>query len=342
MNSIEHKFHLALLEIKRLKQENEKLRRELSQYQPTSSITENANTENKGSVLDDITISSVHNYSSPADKVELFRSLFKGREDVYPVRWENKAGRAGYSPACGNEWTVVCKKPQVKCSECSHQDFLSVTDEVISQHLDPRVNRTIGVYPMLPDETCWFLAMDFDKQTWREDASAVMTVCREHDIPAALERSRSGDGGHIWIFFMENIDAGMARKLGCAILTITMSRRYQVGLCSYDRLFPNQDTLPRGGFGNLIALPLQGVPRKKGNSVFVDDDFQPYEDQWKFLAQIKKIDRQQVMDFVQIAARSGNILNVGYVDSNTTEKIRGNSGNPPMPINESMGRCLRR
>ncbi|WP_444980907.1 TOTE conflict system archaeo-eukaryotic primase domain-containing protein, partial [Paenibacillus macerans] len=162
--------------------------------------------------------------------------------------------------------------------------------------------------------------MDFDKQKWQEDALAVMAVCREHGIPAALERSRSGEGGHIWIFFEENIDASLARKLGCAILTLTMGRRYEVGLDSYDRLFPNQDTLPRGGFGNLIALPLQGAPRKNGNSVFVDDHFQPYEDQWKFLAQLKKMDRQQVMDFVQTAARNGTILNVGYVDTDAKEE----------------------
>lgn len=320
MNSIEHKLQLALLEIERLKQENENLRKELSKYQTTSSIAETVDDGTKDAVLDDNTINSVHNYSSPSEKIGLFRSLFKGRKDVYPIRWENKAGRSGYSPACGNEWTAVCKKPQVKCSECQHQDFLPVTDEVVSQHLDSRVNRTIGVYPMLLDETCWFLAMDFDKQKWQEDALAVMVVCREHGIPAALERSRSGEGGHIWIFFEENIDASLARKLGCAILTLTMGRRYEVGLDSYDRLFPNQDTLPRGGFGILIALPLQGAPRKKGNSVFVDDHFRPYEDQWKFLAQLKKMDRQQVMDFVQTAARNGTILNVGYVDTDAKEE----------------------
>lgn len=142
-NNIEHKLQLALLEIERLKQENENLRKELSKYQTNSLIAETVAAGTKDAVVDDNTIYLVHNYSSPSEKVGLFRSLFKGREDVYPVRWENKAGRSGYSPACGNEWTTVCRKPQVKCSECQHQDFLPVTDELVSQHLDSRVNRTI-------------------------------------------------------------------------------------------------------------------------------------------------------------------------------------------------------
>lgn len=264
-------------------------------------------------------VDAIHQYSSPGEKIGLFRSLFKGREDVYPVRWENKTGKAGYSPVCGNEWTSVCKKPQVKCSECSHKRFLPVTDEAVSQHLNSKVNRTMGVYPMLADETCRFLAMDFDKRQWQEDALAVMKVCKEYDIPAALERSRSGQGGHVWIFFQENLEASLARKLGCALLTRTMDKRNQLGLDSYDRLFPNQDTLPKGGFGNLVALPLQGIPRKNGNSVFVDDQLLPYEDQWKFLFQLRRMSRNQVTEFVHAAALNGSILNVGYVDSETAE-----------------------
>lgn len=324
MNGLEHKLQLALLEIEQLKQENERLRGEISKYQKASLLAEAAsfsigaaeNTERP----QDNALHSVHRYSSPSEKIGLFRSLFKGRGDVYPLRWESKAGKSGYSPTCGNEWTTVCKKPQVKCSECSHRDFLPVTDEVISNHLDPKVNRTIGVYPMLSDETCWFLAIDFDKQLWQEDALAVMKVCREYDIPAALERSRSGQGGHVWIFFQENIEASLARKLGCAILTKTMERRNQLGLDSYDRLFPNQDTLPRGGFGNLIALPLQGIPRKNGDSLFVDDALRPYEDQWKFLYQIRRLPKDQIVEFVQSAARDGSILSIGYVDPDATDE----------------------
>lgn len=327
MNVIENKLQQALLEIKRLKRENEQLRSELSQYKnvtapaeaPSAPLPISTVSDNNGPPLEH-EVDSVHNYSSPHEKISLFRSLFKGREDVYPVRWANKAGKSGYSPACENEWTPVCNKPQVKCTECSQKAFLPVTDEVVSQHLDSKVNRTVGIYPMLPDETCWFLAIDFDKQSWQEDVLALMKVCREHDIPAALERSRSGQGGHVWIFFQENIEASMARKMGCTLLTMTMENRNQLGLDSYDRIFPNQDTLPRGGFGNLIALPLQGIPRKSGNSVFVDDHLQPYEDQWRFMSQLRKMGRNQVTEFVQAASRRGSILSVGYVDQDAADE----------------------
>ncbi|TDF97057.1 TOTE conflict system archaeo-eukaryotic primase domain-containing protein [Paenibacillus piri] len=320
MNDFKNMLKNALLEIQRLRQENEHLKRELSKYTSSSSAEAADSSQSKvnGSrELQEFKIEDVHHFSSPSEKIALFRSLFKGREDVFPMRWENKAGRSGYSPACGNEWTIVCKKPQVKCSECPHKDFLPVADAVINKHLDAKTNQTIGVYAMLPDETCWFLAVDFDKRNWKEDALSVMTVCKELNVPAALERSRSGQGGHIWIFFDEAIDANLARKLGCAILTKTMDKRNQIGLDSYDRLFPNQDTLPKGGFGNLIALPLQGIPRKSGNSVFVDETFQPYPDQWLFLSQLKKMSREHVQGIVQDAVSNSSVLNVGYRDPDT-------------------------
>jgi hypothetical protein len=139
---------------------------------------------------------------------------------------------------------------------------------------------------MLKNETCWFLAMDFDKRNWQQDAAAVMDICKAHHIPSALERSRSGNGGHVWLFFDQPIEASLARRLGSSILTKTRERHYQLALDSYDRLFPNQDTLPKGGFGNLIALPLQGGPRTEGNSVFIDERFQPYSDQWRWYCKI--------------------------------------------------------
>jgi hypothetical protein len=137
----------------------------------------------------------------------------------------------------------------------------------------------MGIYPMLQDETCFLLAVDFDKEGWQEDAKAFWETCRHLDIPAAVERSRSGNGAHIWIFFEQAIPTSLARKLGSHILTETMERRPDIGLNSYDRFFPNQDTLPKGGFGNLIALPLQRQPRASGNSVFLDENFVPYSDQ---------------------------------------------------------------
>ena len=210
----------------------------------------------------------------PAAKIELFRSLFRGRGDVYPRRFESrKTGKAGYAPACANEWVRgVCEKPRIKCADCPNRRFLPVTDEVIRWHLSGRDDLgrdfVMGLYPMLQDETCYFLAADFDQEHWQEDAGAFLETCRRLDLPAALERSRSGNGGHVWFFFEEAISASLARKLGSHVLTETMEHRPEIGLGSYDRLFPNQDTLPKGGFGNLIALPLQKQARQRGNTLF--------------------------------------------------------------------------
>ena len=221
----------------------------------------------------------VNNHSPPATKIVLFRSLFRGREDIYPRRFESlRTGKSGYQPACANEWARgLCDKRATRCADCPNRRFLAVTDEVVCWHLSGRDGTgrdfVMGAYPMLQDETCFFLAADFDKERWREDAAAFLETCRQKSLPAALERSRSGNGGHIWLFFEEAIPAGLARKLGSHILTETMERRPDIGLDSYDRFFPNQDTLPKGGFGNLIALPLQKQPRARGNSVFLDEQF---------------------------------------------------------------------
>ena len=195
-------------------------------------------------------------------RIALFRSLFRGREDVYARRWENSDGRSGYMPAALKDWSAINKsRPEDrKRVDQKTRKVLPMTDSVIESHLLGK--ETIGVYPLLPDETCWFLAADFDKKTWEQDAKAFLETCEELSVPAALERSRSGKGGHVWIFFDLAIPAITARKLGCVILTRTMERRHQLGLDSYDRFFPNQDTMPKGGFGNLIALPLQFAPRK--------------------------------------------------------------------------------
>lgn len=309
---LEQQLARAWREIEALKQENQLLKLQLSKYinleeaEPVQIPSLPANElEQEASPA-----GRVHLHSSPEEKIALFRSLFRGREDVYPVRWTSKAGKSGYSPACQNEWTSVCKKPQIKCSECTHQAFDPVSDDIIARHLDAKINRILGVYPMLQDETCWFLAMDFDKKNWQQDAVAVMETCKKWHIPASLERSRSGDGGHIWLFFDQSIEASIARKLGCAILTKTMERRYQISLESYDRLFPNQDTLPKGGFGNLIALPLQGIPRREGNSVFVDEQFRPYEDQWSYLSRLEKLSVEQVQNLIYDLTKGGSLLSI--------------------------------
>ncbi len=254
----------------------------------------------------------------PATKIALFRSLFRGRDDVYPYRFvSRKTGKSGYQPACGNEWVHgVCRKPAIKCSACINQRFLAVTDEVISQHLTGKDEAgrgfVMGVYPMLLDETCLFLAMDFDKADWQQDVGSVLETYRRFGIPVALERSRSGHGGHIWMFFEEAIPATLARKLGAFILTETMEQRPDVGLDSYDRFFPNQDTLPKGGFGNLIALPLQNGSRKQGNSLFVDETFHAYPDQWAFLSSIRRVSLDEIKGMVQTAERKGLVVGVDF------------------------------
>jgi len=259
-------------------------------------------------------ISLVNNQSSSAEKIALFSSLFAGRPDVYPVRWENKkAGRAGYSPACANEWVRdVCGKPKVKCGECQHQAFIPVAADVFEKHLrggDIRsADFVAGVYPLLKDETCWFLAADFDNEEWANDSRALLKTCRAHGISPALERSRSGNGGHVWIFFAEPVAARAARQMGAALMTETMEKRPEIGFKSYDRFFPNQDTMPRGGFGNLIALPLQKKARDLGNSVLVDDDLHPYNDQWAYLSSLERLPAAEVLAIAEAAETSGRVL----------------------------------
>ena len=193
---------------------------------------------------------------STAQKITLFRQLFRGRTDVYPVRWESKTtGKAGYAQACANEWRPgVCEKPRVKCGECGHRQLIPLSDEVIYGHLAGEY--TIGVYPLLEDDRCHFLAVDFDEAEWREDAKAFMRSCETLGVPASLEISRSGQGAHAWIFFANAVSARDARRLGTAVLSHTCAITRQLQLKSYDRLFPNQDMMPKGGFGNLIALPV--------------------------------------------------------------------------------------
>jgi len=265
-------------------------------------------------------LSSPNAILSNAEKVALFRSLFRGRDDVFPRRWQNpKSGKAGYSPACGNEWIRgLCDKPRIKCTSCPNQAFIPVSDEMIRSHLQGRhltpSKKTeafvAGVYPLLSDETCWFLAADFDRQFWHRDALAFLATCRAKGVPAALERSRSGHGGHVWIFFSEPVPASEARQLGAYLVTETMERCPDIGFESYDRFFPSQDTRPAGGFGNLIALPLQNGPRRDGNSVFVDDDLRPYEDQWAFLSGLQRLSRAEVGNLVEQASAAGRILGV--------------------------------
>jgi len=297
-----------------------------------------------------MTDEAVHRRSPPEAKIALFRSLFRGRDDVYARRFESKkTGKVGYQPACSNEWDrVLCDKRRVKCPVCQNRRFLHLTDEVIRRHLSGRDETgkdfVVGVYPMLQDETCFFLAVDFDKKSWSEDAGAYLETCRQLGLTACLERSRSGRGGHIWLFFQEPIPAALARKLGSHILTEIMERRPDIGLDSYDRLFPSQDTLPTGGFGNLIALPMQKQARERGNTLFLDDQSVPYPDQWAFLSTIQKIARQELETIVKKAEGRGRILGVRLAprdeddDTPWTSPPSRRRKEPPLvgPVPESM------
>ncbi|MEF9645011.1 DEAD/DEAH box helicase family protein [Escherichia coli] len=264
------------------------------------------------------------------EKVTLFRRLFRGRDAVWALRWESKtSGQSGYSPACANEWqSGICGKPRIKCGDCTHRQLLPVSDLVIYQHLAG--THTAGLYPLLEDDSCYFLAVDFDEAEWQKDASAFMRACDELGVPAALEISRSRQGAHVWIFFASRVSAREARRLGTAVISYTCSRTRQLQLSSYDRLFPNQDTMPKGGFGNLIALPLQKRPRASGGSVFVDINFQPYSDQWAFLASVIPMNVQDIEPTILRATGSIHPLDVNFIneeDLGTPWEGKKSSGN---------------
>jgi len=250
---------------------------------------------------------------STEEKVALFRRLFRGRTDVYPIRWESKTSdKTGYAPACANEWRAgVCEKPRIKCAECGNRLLIPLSDSIIYDHLAGE--HTVGVYPLLTDDSCHFLAVDFDEADWRDDARAFAQSCRELNVPVTLEISRSGNGAHAWIFFASNIPARDARRLGTAIISHTCTRTRQLQLTSYDRLFPNQDTMPKGGFGNLIALPLQKKPRENGCSVFVDDALCPYPDQWTFLASIQPMAQHHIESIILCATGGTHPLDVAFI-----------------------------
>lgn len=309
--NIEQQLHQALLEIERLKQENAHLRQLLKQNTIASGTFEHAKQPIMNQQTKDRKIQQ---------RIQIFKSLFRGRDDVYAVRWESRNGKSGYTPACALEWQrPLCQKPNIKCSQCQCRQLLSLRDATIYQHLSGEI--TIGLYPLLKDDSCWFLAADFDNKDWKQDIQAFVTSCKELGVSVSVERSRSGNGGHAWIFFNEPVSAKLARQLGHFILSQTLSKRYEVGMDSYDRLFPNQDTLPKGGFGNLIALPLQRVPRKQGNSVFVDEYFIPYEDQWRYLEQIKKLNVSEIKRIVQTSYKQEQVLHVKEATSNEIEKL---------------------
>jgi len=234
-------------------------------------------------------------------------SLFRGRDDVYARRWESKKKvGSGYSPVCRNEWKHgLCGKPKMACSKCSNKSYAPLDERVVNDHL--RGGMVAGIYPMLRDETCWFLAIDFDDGDWKKDISALNDVCMTFGIPFVVERSRSGNGGHAWFFFEAPVSAALARKFGTSLLTRATQERHEITFKSYDRFFPNQDTMPKGGLGNLIAIPLQKEARNAGNSVFVDGNFEPYPDQWAFLGTIQKLSEDVVLALTAQMSPAGEL-----------------------------------
>lgn len=242
-------------------------------------------------------IAQKHENISNEEKIKIFMEVFRGRQDIYAKRWEsNKTGKSGYSPVCKNEFsTYKCDKPRIKCSECPYRELLPLTEAVVLMHLKGQI--TIGIYPLLQGDLCNFLAIDFDKKTYQKDVRAFWDMCDELMIPVYVEKSRSGNGAHVWIFFAESMPARIVRKLGNILLTKTMEK-VPLELDSYDRLFPNQDTMPKGGFGNLIALPFQGKSSKAGNTIFVNKNFEPLKYQLDILCNIKRMSRDEIYAFV--------------------------------------------
>ncbi len=253
--------------------------------------------------------------SSPdLEKLALLASLFGARSDVQATRWENvSTGKAGWSPAPRRGWS----------RQRSRQDYLPLTDEVFAAHLQGRV--TVGIYPLLRGDICALLACDFDKGRWLLDALAYLDACHANGVPAALERSRSGNGGHVWGF--GPVPATVARSLGAALLRQAMSARAELDLTSYDRLFPSQDFLPKAGFGNLIALPLHGESAERGNTLFLDPKtMEPWPDSWSFLSSVARMSPGAVSEL------AGSLRPVDAGPMVSLEELARRGGPPPPPV----------
>jgi len=328
-DELKRKYDVLLEENKRLKAKinelTDKPRSNISHHKPVQAsetlfIQTDIETLNQQSYAEINNTTSNNNgfitkYSQNHEKIALFMSLFKSRTDVYAKKWHTKKGYSGYSPVCLNEWKPgLCHKPREKCSNCKNQAYEALSDSIIEKHL--KGEYIIGIYPMQSDETCHFLAVDFDNEGWEKDVEVIRDICAEMNIPIAVERSQSGNGCHVWFFFKQNLSASLARKFGTSLLTYGMSKRYVISFKSYDRLFPNQDTMPKGGFGNLIALPLQKMARDNNNSVFVDENFMPYADQWQFLAGVQRLTKK---DLTSIITRLNQENDLGILKADASE-----------------------
>lgn len=294
-------------ELERLREENRRMSRLL---------------ELRGGEIDLVpeqTVAALHpngpvSMASPAaHKVALFSDLFRARTDVYAVRWENaRTGAQGWMPAVAGGWKKGMDRQRAR--------HLPLTDDVIASHLLGDV--FIGLYPLRRDNTCQFLVADFDGAAAMLDALAYVKAARASGVPAALEISQSGRGAHVWIYFREPVAARIARTLGTVLIREAITLRGSMDLRSYDRLFPNQDVLPDGGFGNLIAAPLQGQRRKDGLTLFLDlATLEPYPDQWDFLSGLDRVDPGDVARLAQRAERAAVGSEVAILDRSTATKV---------------------
>lgn len=317
-------------EICRLQQENSRLRLLLDQagicYEQTTQK------EDVQETVAPVPITEAH--------AALLYSVFKGRKDVFSRRGIRKDGGTSYFPQCDNFWKAgICPKQaglKAKCMECSHRKWTPLTKRALMNHLMGRKadsTDVIGIYPLLPDETCNFLVFDFDNHesdvndeatddaSWMEDVDALRAICKLHQVDVLTERSRSGKGAHIWMFFEEPIPAALARKFGAALLTKGAESINQKNFKSYDRMLPAQDTLPQGGLGNLIALPLQGQALRKGNSAFIDEFWHAYPDQWAVLRQIKRLNRTWIEERIrEWTAESGVLGDLSKTEASDAPK----------------------
>lgn len=270
--------------------------------------------------------------ASPArDKLELFRNLFTGRKDVHAHGYRRKDGGIGYTPACANEWKPgICPKAnhhRIKCAECRSRTFLELNDAAIIAHFkgsDDRLRDVIGQYVLDKDCNTNVLVIDFDKADWKEATNAIRLVVKNHGINAAVERSRSGNGAHIWFFFLEPINAKTARDFGSCLIAEAAALNKTITFEAFDRMIPAQSTIPEGGFGNLIALPFQGKAQREGNSVFVDERFEPFPDQWLYLSQIQLISRATVDRLIEDTKNKP----LGIATAAATNKTRRNVQKP--------------
>jgi hypothetical protein len=281
-------------QIAELQRENDRLNLLLGQRRPEGA-DRLLSANGAGGQLD-LPLLHVDHSASPGLKLELFRSLFVGRDDVYAVRWESvRTGKHGWSPAVRGDFSNA---------KSSTQEYLPLSENATASHLAGKIH--MGLYPLLRDDSCRLVVCDFDGSSWALDALAYLDAAQAFGISASLERSRSGDGAHVWIFFRDRVPAALARRLGTLLLRDAMNNRGEMDLASYDRLFPTQDFMPKGTFGNLIALPLQKECRERGTTLFLDPNtLKPFDDQWAFLSEVLRVSLTSVESILEASPAVG-------------------------------------